>query len=253
MLAQDVHENRARVCFMGICVDNLMMDEAIECVITRLNYGSPAFVAFVNANCVNIAYECAEYRRVLYTADYVFADGIGMRLAGRLLGQSLRDNVNGTDLFPLLCSRLEKTRFRLFLYGGKPGVAEKVREWIEAQYRGVIVCGSCHGYLSSEQSSDVARMIRESQPDLLLVALGTPAQELWIAQNMRDINVRVAIGVGGLFDFFGGRVRRAPLWLRKINMEWAYRLMREPKRLWRRYLIGNPVFLWRVFRARFSA
>lgn len=227
------------------------MGEAIDCIMSRLDIGSPTFVAFANANCVNIAYTDAEYRRNLHNADYVFADGIGMRLAGRWLGQPLRDNVNGTDLFPLLCERLESTPHRLFLFGGRPGVADKVRQWIEARHPGIIVCGTCDGYVPSGDSHKVTQEIRESRADLLLVAMGTPTQELWIAQNMRATNARVVMGVGGLFDFFGGRAQRAPVWIRKINMEWSYRLLQEPGRLWRRYLIGNPVFLYRVLRAKF--
>jgi N-acetylglucosaminyldiphosphoundecaprenol N-acetyl-beta-D-mannosaminyltransferase len=239
-----------RICLLGIPVNNLQMKNSVDSILSRLDGGPPAWVAFVNANCANIAYQNPEYRRILSNADYVFADGIGMRLAGRWLGQPLRDNVNGTDLFPLLCARLAHTPHRLFLLGGRSGVADRVKQWVQTLYPDVIVCGTCDGFFSAEESPEIVRRIRESRTDLLLVGLGAPAQEIWIAKNLAGTNARVAIGVGGLFDFYGGQVRRAPKWVRKINLEWLFRLLQEPDRLWRRYLIGNPVFLWRVFRAR---
>jgi len=240
-----------RTIILGLTLNNLTMVNAIDEIVARLKTGPPCMVTFVNANCVNIAFENPDYQRVLNRADYVFADGAGMKLASRCLGEPLCDNVNGTDLFPRLCEKLESTGGRVFLLGGGPGVAEKVRLWIGKNYPEVIVSGTHHGYFSPRDAEKITSAICDAKTDLLLVAMGTPLQELWIARNLGETGARVAIGVGGLFDFYSGEVRRAPAWVRKIDMEWMFRLCQEPRRLWRRYLLGNPVFLWRVLRARF--
>lgn len=221
-------------------------------VISRLADTKPTFVAFVNAHCMNIVFEDPDYLDALRRADNVFPDGMGMSLAGRWLGQPFLANVNGTDMFPLLCECVASTSYRIFLLGGSPGVAEKVKQWVETLYPEVHICGTHSGYFSDEETDSVVEAIRASRADLLFVAFGVPAQELWIVRNLKKTGAHVAIGVGGLFDFFSGNIPRAPAWVRVIGMEWVYRLIQEPKRLWRRYLIGNPLFLWRVFRARFA-
>jgi N-acetylglucosaminyldiphosphoundecaprenol N-acetyl-beta-D-mannosaminyltransferase len=110
----------------------------------------------------------------------------------------------------------------------------------------VTVCGTQHGYFSTAEETDVLRSIEDAKTDLLLVAFGAPKQDLWIREKLGSSNVRVAIGVGGLFDFFSGRIPRAPLWLREMGLEWTYRLYQEPRRLWRRYVVGNAIFLLRT-------
>jgi len=240
----------ARVSLLGIPVDNLSMSEAIEAILIRLDDAAPHQVCFVNADCVNLAFANPSYREVLCRADLVFADGIGMRLAGQALKTPLRDNVNGTDLFPRLCEALPGTGKRLFLLGARPGVADKVREWIARNHPGVAMAGCHHGYFSAEEEPAVVEMVARSGADLLLVAFGAPRQEQWIHRHLDALGVRVAIGVGGLFDFYSGRIPRAPIWMRRSGLEWLYRLSREPRRLWRRYLLGNPRFLLRLLARR---
>jgi N-acetylglucosaminyldiphosphoundecaprenol N-acetyl-beta-D-mannosaminyltransferase len=200
----------------------------------------------VNADCVNISCRNREYRRAVQQSDLVFADGIGVRVAGKVLGQPVRDNVNGTDLFPLLAKALEFTGKRIYLLGGQPGVAEGVAQWLAANFPGVELAGFHHGYFTTDKEAEVIEEIRTSGADLVLVAFGAPRQELWIRRNLHKLGAKVVIGVGGLLDFFSGRIPRAPRWVRKLGMEWGYRLSQEPKRLWRRYLIGNVVFLARL-------
>ncbi len=183
----------------------------------------------------------------------MFADGIGMRVAGEVLGRAIRDNVNGTDLFPLLAAALQGTGKRLYLLGGRPGVAEGVVRWLAKNYPGVKLVGWRHGYFSSEEEAKVIADIRHCRADLVLVAFGAPRQELWIRRHLPQLGAKVVIGVGGLLDFFSGRIPRAPRWIRRLGMEWCYRLCQEPQRLWRRYLVGNVVFLVRLVRVRLAA
>lgn len=239
-----------RLTLLGIPITNVTMAEAVETILQRLDGAPPAQIAFVNADCANIAYRNAEYLKVLQEADYCFADGIGLKLAGKMLAREIKQNVNGTDLFPRLCEAMAPSGKGLYLLGARPGVAEAVADWVRNHYPGVKVCGFHHGYYQPEEEPAVLDAIRGSGADLLLVAFGAPRQDLWVRKHLLDTGVAVAMGVGGLFDFYSGRIARAPVWMREMGMEWVYRLIQEPGRLWKRYLVGNGLFLYRVLRER---
>ena len=140
----------------------------------------------------------------------------------------------------------------LYLLGGRPGVAEGVRDWLAQEHPEVKVSGYHHGYFTSEEEPEVIGHIADSGAKLLLVALGAPRQDMWISENLERTGVRVAMGVGGLFDFYSGRTPRAPQWLREMGLEWLYRFGQEPGRMWKRYFVGNALFLIRVIKARFK-
>ena len=239
-----------QIDFLGIRIDNLTMDEAVHTILTRAEGPEASQLSFVNADCVNISYRDADYRNILRNSSVVLADGIGVKLAGRILNTNIRQNVNGTDLFPRLCAELEQKQLGLFLLGGKPGVAADVAAWIHKNYPLVRVAGHRHGFFTPEETPDVLAQIRQSGANILLVAFGAPRQEKWIANHLNEVGAKVAMGVGGLFDFYSGRIARAPQWVREIGMEWFYRFMQEPRRMWRRYFVGNAVFLTRVVLSR---
>ncbi len=226
------------------------MTSAIEMITERLDGDHNDQVCFVNADCANIAYKNEQYRNVIQAADIVFADGFGMKIGGKMLHREIRDNVNGTDMFPLLCEALNGTDKGLFLLGARPGVTDAVKEWVLQKYPDVIISGHHHGYYKQEDELQIIKMIKDSGASLLLVAFGAPRQDIWISQQIAETGVDIAIGVGGLFDFFSGQMPRAPLWMRRIGMEWVYRLIQEPGRMWKRYLIGNGLFLFRVFKEK---
>jgi N-acetylglucosaminyldiphosphoundecaprenol N-acetyl-beta-D-mannosaminyltransferase len=238
----------SRIRLFGIPLDNVTMTEAIAAILQRLEGGAPQQACFVNADCVNLSYRHPNYLETLQQADLVFADGIGMRIAAAALGHSIQENLNGTDLFPCLCEALERAGKSLFLLGARPGVADEVRGWVARQFPSLHVAGCHHGYFSPDEQHAVIRRIADSGADLLLVAFGAPRQDLWIRRHLGDLGVGVAMGVGGLFDFYSGRTPRAPRWMRHRGLEWLYRLYQEPGRLWKRYLIGNPRFLLRLAR-----
>ena len=231
---------------LGVRIDNMAMEDAVEKLATLAGGVAPSQVCFANADCLNLACRDDAYRETLARARLVLPDGVGIRLATRLSGTTVRHNVNGTDLFPRLCPRLARDRRRVFLLGAKPGVVEKVRGWLEAHHPGVTVAGTQHGYFPASEEPDVIRRIRDARVDVLLVAFGAPRQDVWIREHLPRLGVRLALGVGGLFDFYSDAVPRAPLWMREMGLEWAYRLAQEPRRLWRRYVIGNALFLSRV-------
>lgn len=236
-----------RCRMMGLPLDSMTMTEAVQEVRRRLaDDHHPHQICFVNAHCINVGCADPVYRNVLHEADLVFADGIGVKLAGMALGVHIADNVNGTDMFPELCAALSETERKIYLLGATPGTPEAVCDWIKNHYPDLKVAGCQHGYFSSAEEADVIQRIAESESDLLLVALGVPRQDVWIHHHLPFLNVRIAIGVGGLFDFYSGRIPRAPRWMRRARIEWGYRLFQEPARLWRRYVLGNPRFLARV-------
>ena len=242
---QNVLSRPDTINVLGIAIDNVLMDEAIASIMERLDGEGPSQVCFVNADCANIACRDEEYRGVLGRADMVFADGSGLNIGARILGRRIRGNVNGTDMLPILCEALSGTGKGLFLLGARPGIADLVRDWICEQYPDTIVNGLHHGYFGPDEE-EIIGQIRGSGASILLVAFGAPRQDVWIAERLDRLGVKVAVGVGGLFDFYSGRIPRAPRWMRRFGIEWCYRFYQEPARLWRRYVVGNPLFLLRV-------
>ncbi len=235
---------------LDIAVDNVSMAQAIRRIMQLADEPGAHQVCFVNADCANIAYGDSEYRRILHESDLVLADGIGMKLAGKLLGSEVRENVNGTDMFPLLCGELAAAGKGVYLLGGRPGVAGRVAEWIGRNFPRLTVSGHRHGYYQADELDEVIRSIADSGAAVLLVAQGVPMQEKWISEHGACAGVAVAIGVGGLFDFYSGQISRAPGWMRGVGMEWFFRFMQEPGRMWRRYFVGNGQFLARVAQQR---
>jgi len=232
----------------GIRIDNLTMDRAVAEIAAATDHdGPPRQVSFVNADCVNLAHRHAQYRGALANSALVLADGIGMKIAGRVFGSQIRENLCGTDLFPRLCAALAGTGKAIYLLGARPGVAAAACDWIRRHYPETRIAGSHHGYYSAADEPAVIEAIAQSRADVLLVAFGAPKQELWIAKYLAASGAKVALGVGGLYDYYSGRIPRAPLWVRQIGMEWMWRLIQEPGRLWKRYLVGNVVFLARTF------
>ncbi|MGB5065109.1 MAG: WecB/TagA/CpsF family glycosyltransferase, partial [Candidatus Competibacter sp.] len=244
--------------FFGVPIVNTTMDEALDWIAARTALPSPlgrggedsekSLLAFVNPDCLNIAYTHERYRAVLREAARVLPDGIGLKIGCRMRGLGLVANVNGTDLFPRLCERAARDGFSLFLLGARPGVAEQVAENMRARCPGLTIAGVQHGYFPPDEEGAIVDRINLSGARVLLVAFGVPRQELWLADHHDRLMPPVRMGVGGLFDFYSGRISRAPLWLREIGLEWVWRLVQEPGRMWRRYILGNPLFLYRVWR-----
>ncbi len=235
---------------MDIPIANITMDEALQRIFDAAASYTPqshsSHMHFVNAHCINTAAVNGDYRRVLIRADAVFPDGTGIRKAGTMLGVPVKDNVNGTDMFPLLCRRCAQTGKSIYLLGAKPGAAERAGRWAVEHAGKAIIAGCRDGYFSPEEQGQVIEEINSSRPDILLTAMGVPRQELWLDEHREKLQVPVCMGVGGLFDFYSGTIPRAPLWMRRMGIEWVWRLMMEPGRMWRRYIIGNAVFLMHI-------
>ncbi len=239
-----------RFSLLDIPIDNVTMDQALDKIITSIkDKERTSELNFVNAHCINVSYTDMEYKQILLGSDAVFADGSGIRMAGDMFGTKIIDNVNGTDMFPLLCRRCKDEGFKIFLLGAAPGTAQRVGEWVHSEIAPDIISGVHDGFFNPEDIPSLISEIEKSEADLLLVAMGVPRQEKWIHQNLKELPVSATLGVGGLFDFFSGNILRAPMWMRKLGIEWVWRLLKEPRRMWKRYIVGNIVFTHRVKQA----
>ena len=218
------------------------MDEALQKIDDLVKSKRSCHAAFINAHCLNLAYKDETYKKILNECSEVFADGIGAKIGAKMLGSKVEENVNGTDMFPLLAGK----PYRIYLFGGAPGVAAAALENAGKLGGKAEFTGCADGFFKEKSEEEIFAELSEQQVDILLVALGVPKQEAWIRNNLEKLPGCVAIGVGGLLDFVSGRIPRAPLWMRKLNIEWCFRLYCEPVRLFKRYIIGNPLFIARV-------
>jgi N-acetylglucosaminyldiphosphoundecaprenol N-acetyl-beta-D-mannosaminyltransferase len=204
---------------------------------------------YVNAHVLNQSRETSELRRALESADLVYCDGYGVRLAAKALEVEIPHRMTGADWIWGLAALCETAGHSIYLLGGDPGVAAEAAERLGRQYPRLRLSGAHHGYfeIGSPHDDRVIEDINARRPDIVLVGMGTPKQELWVHQNAGRLDASVCWTVGALFDYVSGRVPRAPGWLADNGLEWIFRLVIEPQRMWRRYLLGNPVFVSRVF------
>ena len=238
---------------LGVTIMNVTMKDAVSCVIESLNkektMGNATKFAFVNADCANKYHEDTRYKRTLNAFSHVFADGIGVKIAARWQNIAVTENVNGTDMFPLLCTELVKNKKSVYLLGASQLVITKMVAKLNAEYPDLKIAGYSDGFTHQHKPEELHTLINESGADLLLVAMGAPLQEQWIANSAPHLTVKAAMGVGGLFDFYSEEVSRAPIWLRELSLEWVWRLGAQPLDKGKRYLVGNPLFLLRASQA----
>jgi exopolysaccharide biosynthesis WecB/TagA/CpsF family protein len=226
---------------LGVEVLSCHLDLACDLIETRIANRTPARVAFLNANLSLLAVQRPDLREAL-KAFMVFNDGLGVDIANRVLnGSRFPANLNGTDLVPYFLGRIRYS-LRIFLFGARPETLQKAARVIQRRWPHHIVVGQAHGYHDVGQQALIPEIILKARPDVVLVAMGNPIQELWIAQHVPRC-APCCLGVGALFDFLAGDVKRAPRWIRAVRCEWMFRLALEPRRLWRRYLVGNAKFI----------
>lgn len=226
---------RPPLSILGVPVHNVSYAQVLDCIARWIAQGGPHQIATVNPEFVMAARRNAAFRGVLEQADLCLPDGVGITLAARYLRRPLQGRVAGVDLVEALAARAAQEGWRLFLLGAGPGVAERAARHLLARHPGLVVCGTHAGSPAPEEEADIVERVRATRPHVLLVAYGAPAQDLWLARNLASTGAAVGLGVGGAFDYLAGTVRRAPAWMRRLGLEWAYRLLRQPWR-WRRQL-----------------
>ncbi len=229
---------------LGVRVHEVSMPQALESLAAMIREGTPHQVVTVNPEFVMAAQQNHLFRNVLNRAALAVPDGIGIVLASWWLRQPMRERVSGVDLVEQFAEVSSRNGYRIFLLGAQPGVAERAGQKLRERHPGLIIAGSHPGSPHPDDEDEICRKILETAPHVLLVAYGSPQQDLWIARTAARLRIPVAIGVGGTFDFIAGITVRAPRWIRSIGMEWFYRLVREPRRFFR--MLALPRFLLRV-------
>lgn len=223
--------------------------DAIELIRSAVLLRKPLDIAICNAHTMLLALDDPEYAATLKKMT-LLNDGIGANLANLILnGRSFADNLNGTDFVPTLLEQIG-IPLRIYLLGAKEDQLQKTAARISEAYPAHTVVGSRNGYFNDNDIPQICKDINDARPDLLLVAMGNPIQEKFIVENRQHLTAGVAIGVGALFDFMSGSVPRAPKIIRSLRLEWLFRLLREPKRLSHRYVIGGPRFILEILRLK---
>jgi N-acetylglucosaminyldiphosphoundecaprenol N-acetyl-beta-D-mannosaminyltransferase len=235
--------SQARVEILGVPVDDVTIDEACDRAAALVTVGGAHQITTVNPEFIMLARRDPEFRQVLRGAALNVPDGAGVLWAARRMGRPLRERVAGSDLIDRLCATASRYRWRAFFLGARPGVAERAAAILALKHSGLSVAGSFAGSPRLEDEADIVSRIQRARPNVVFVAYGAPAQDKWVARNLpvlldgerppREPPGLVAMGVGGSFDFIAGLQRRAPSWVQAANLEWLYRLWREPWR-WRR-------------------
>ncbi|AXA34993.1 MAG: glycosyltransferase [Candidatus Hydrogenedentota bacterium] len=245
------------VDFLGVPIARLTAKEFISWFCEELERRAkadpclrPLFVTYLNAACSNLAEKNKQYCETLRSADLVYADGQAIVWASKFLGDPLPERVNAADFFPEFCAAVAQRGWSLYLVGSPEGVAAAAAGTFQQLVPHLRVSGTHHGYFDLEDQR-VVEAVRASGADILVVGMGVPRQELWAKRHLEAFGVKAVWCVGAMFEYFAGYRARAPRWMRRAGLEWLFRLVLEPRRLWRRYVIGNTVFIFRVLRARF--
>ena len=232
--------------FLQVFVDSVSFDEALDRIIALVERGTGGAIFTPNVDHVVKAETHPAFRGAYERADLCLADGTWIVWASRLLGSPLPAKISGSDLVVPLAECAARHRWRLYILGGEPGVAELAGARMSNEFDVAFVgCDAPSVDMDGAMSApeEALKRLRAARPDIVLVALGAPKQELWIDRYAEHLSPAVAVGIGGSIDFFVGRVRRAPPWVSRAGLEWLYRLAREPRRMWRRYLVEDPRFV----------
>lgn len=236
----------ARAKVLGVEIDNVTMDGAVDRIKGFVAAKRPHLVVTCNPEMVMTAATDQLFAEILRKADLVVADGIGVVWASQVLKRPVPERVPGIELMEATLAAAAQNGWRVYLLGGKPGVARDASRAMQQAFQGLQIVGEHHGYFDKSGEAQVLESIKAAKPDILLVALGVPRQEKWAAAHLGKLKVPVAMGVGGSFNVWAGVDKRAPEWVQKIHLEWLYRLMRQPWRLKRALAIPQfmLVILW---------
>jgi len=247
---------RERVNVLGIGVDPITVEELHAEIRRLIRDGAHALVLNANVHCLNLAFRDAALRNFLNGAEIVFCDGAGVMLAARLLGRRIPERITYADWMWSLAAFAASEGHTLYLLGARLGVAEEAARQLTERFPALKIAGVHHGYFDhatgSPENDSVIDEINAAKPHILVVGFGMPRQERWLMENWDRVDANVALAGGAVFDYVSGRLRRGPRLLTDNGFEWLARLLVEPARLWRRYLLGNPLFLLRVLRQRLS-
>lgn len=237
-----------RINILGTPVDPLTREQVITRIIASISLRRKTFIVAINPEKIMKARQDRKLKAILNQAQLCIADGTGILLAGKILGRPIPTRITGIDLMVSLVELAAAKGYRLYILGGKPGVAAETAKIWQEEYSSLKIVGIQHGYYNKEDEINIREKIIATRADLLFVALGSPSQEYWIVNNQDKVGVPICMGVGGSLDVVTGRLLRAPRWLQSLGLEWAYRLAKEPWR-WRRMLV-LPLYIWLVLKEK---
>lgn len=253
-MSKNDYSKTVRISFVEI--NNVSMAEAIDSIISLIKKNVSGYVATCNVDHVVKLQKDELFKKIYNEASLVVPDGMPLLWAAGFLGNALKERVSGSDLFGKLCAVAEERGYRLFFLGGRPDAASQAVKVLKEKYPHIKITGTYSppfGFENDKEENDkIIRMIKEAHPDILFVGLGAPKQEKWIYKHREEYKVPVSIGIGNSFEFVSGIVKRAPLWMQRIGLEWLWRLLMEPGRLWKRYLIDDMLFFWLVLKQKFG-
>jgi N-acetylglucosaminyldiphosphoundecaprenol N-acetyl-beta-D-mannosaminyltransferase len=246
---------RVKIC--DIEIDSYSCDQVVEVISHHAqSEKTPQYVVTPNAQHIVLLQNDARFQEVYRNAFLSVPDGVPLLWAAQFLKTPLSGRVNGTDLFEKLCEVAAHKGLKVFLLGGRPGVAEKTKTVLQQRYAQLNIVGTyCPPYGFESDSIELERInhtIKSASPHILFVALGSPKQELWIYNNYQSLGVPISLGIGASFELVSGVVPRAPKLMQQIGMEWFFRLLMEPRRLWKRYVVCNTLFIWLILKQRFN-
>lgn len=236
-----------RIDVLGIEFDNIDIVEAVERAMRLMDEHCHAYVVTPNPEIVLESRKNKGLSAAVRSADMVLPDGVGVIYASHILGTPIKNRIPGIDFASALLARMSESEKKIFLLGAKPGVAELAAQRLTERYPGLLVCGVNDGYFDQADNEFLVKKINSAAPDLVVVCLGSPKQEIWMKNNAQQLDVGLMIGLGGALDVYAGVVERAPRRWRSMGLEWLYRLIKEPKRIKRMIKLPGILFaaLWR--------
>ena len=247
---------RERVNVGGIKVDNVTMEETLAAISEFVALRKPCYLTSPNADIVIRYRRDREFARYYDEDALCLADGVSILLAAKFLGTPLKEKISGSDLVPKVCELANRKGYKIFFMGGRPGAAVAAKAKLLETLKDIKIVGTYAPPFGFERDAaelqKIADMVKAAKPDILFVGLGAPKQELWIKRYHEELGVPVSMGVGVTFEFIAGIVKRAPVWMQKVGLEWFWRLCMEPGRLWKRYLIDDTQFFGIILQQKFG-
>lgn len=241
-----------RYKIMNTYVNVVSMDETIRSVEKIIEKGKPTQHVVINASKVNLMEDDPELRRIVNSCPLINADGASIVWAAKKLGVPLKERVTGCDLFQELVKVASEKDYKIYLFGAKEEVVTKVKAIYEEQYPGIQIMGYRNGYFTEADEPEIVKNMAESGADMMFVAFSSPKKEYWVNKYLEQLNIPFVMGVGGSFDIVAGVTERAPKWFQDHGLEWFYRFIQEPRRMWKRYIIGNAKFVGLTYKYKFK-
>lgn len=242
-----------KIHILNTCIDNLSMNETLVQVEKSIKKSEQLHHVVVNAGKIVSMQKDADLRRSVNESDIINADGQAVVWASRFLGKPLKERVAGIDLMANLVEMAHQNDYKIFLFGAREEVVKSVVDLYSEKYSPELIAGYRNGYFKKEEEDTIAKEIAESGAQMLFVAISSPTKENFLYKHRETLkDIYFIMGVGGSFDVFAGKTTRAPEWMQNIGMEWFYRFLQEPKRMWKRYLVGNSKFIYLVLKEKLS-